>query len=91
MTGMLGFAHAWYVLGLRHRDGWIGYGARIHSARFHALARAGAPLLLRGWTTQVRRGSQRILARYRFEFTQDGELVYEGDQSAMWLRVGGEG
>src|SRR5512136_2603023 len=45
MTGMLGFAHAWYVLGLRHREGWIGYGARIHSARFHDLARTGPPVL----------------------------------------------
>jgi hypothetical protein len=89
MTGMLGFVHAWYVLDLRHRDGWIGYGARIHSARFHALARAGAPVILRGWTTHVRRGAERILARYSFEFTQDGALVYQGDQSAMWLRVSG--
>ena len=26
LTGMLGFMHAYYVLGLRHADGWIGYG-----------------------------------------------------------------
>ena len=38
MTGMIGFVHAYYVLGLRHADGWIGYGAKIHSARFRALA-----------------------------------------------------
>jgi hypothetical protein len=86
MTGMLGFVHAYHVLGLRHRDGWIGYGARIHSARFHELARLGAPVVLRGWSTHVRRGPQRILARYRFEFSQGDALVYEGDQSAMWLR-----
>jgi hypothetical protein len=87
MSGMLGFAHAWYVLGLRHREGWIGYGARIHSARFHELARPGDPLLLRGWTTQLRRRSDRILARYRFEFTQGPARVYEGDQTAMWMRI----
>lgn len=75
MTGMLGFAHAWYVLGLRHREGWTGYGARIHSARFHGLARPPAPLVLRGWTTQLRRGPERVLTRYRFEFEQDGTLV----------------
>lgn len=86
MTGMLGFAHAYYVLDMRHRDGWIGYGARIHAARFHDLARPGAPLILRGWTTMVRRGTERILARYSFEFTQEGRLVYDGDQTAMWLR-----
>ncbi len=84
MTGMLGFAHAWYVLGLRHRDGWIGYGARIHAARFHGMARPGPSLVLKGWTTQVRRGTARVLARYRFEFEQEGALVYEGDQTAMW-------
>jgi len=87
MTGMLGFVHAWYVLGLRHREGWIGYGARIHSARFHGLARPGEPLVLRGWSTQVRRGEGRVLARYRFEFSQGPELVYEGDQTAMWLQL----
>lgn len=36
MTGMMGFAHAYYVLDLRHRDGRIGYGGRIHGARFKA-------------------------------------------------------
>ncbi|HVP68489.1 MAG TPA: hypothetical protein VMT17_14640 [Anaeromyxobacteraceae bacterium] len=87
MTGMLGFVHAWYVLGLRHRDGWVGYGARIHSARFHGLARLGEPLLLRGVATQVRRGEERVLARYTFEFSQGGTLVYEGDQTAMWVKV----
>jgi hypothetical protein len=24
LTGIAGIAHAYYVLGLRHRDGWIG-------------------------------------------------------------------
>ena len=87
LTGMLGFAHAYYVLGLRHGEGWIGYGARIHGARFHELARPGEPLLLKGWTTQLRRGADRVLARYHFEFTQGTAQVYEGDQTAMWLRI----
>jgi hypothetical protein len=87
LTGMLGFAHAYYVLDLRHREGWIGYGARIHRARFDRLAVTGVPLLLRGWATQVRRGPGRIVARYRFEFLQEEQLVYEGDQTAMWTRV----
>jgi hypothetical protein len=88
MTGMVGFVHAYYVLDLRHRDGWIGYGVRIHHARFHALAGMGEPVVLKGWTTQLRRGSKNILARYSFEFTQGDKLVYEGDQTAMWTRVG---
>jgi hypothetical protein len=89
MTGMLGFLHAWYVYGLRHADGWIGYGAKIHEARFLALATPGAPLILAGWTTRARRGDLSIVARYRFEFTQGDTLVYEGDQTAMWTRVRG--
>ena len=34
LTGMLGFMHTYYILGLRHADGWIGYGGRIYDARF---------------------------------------------------------
>lgn len=37
-TGILGFAHAYFVLDLRHADGWIGYGTHIHAARFVAWA-----------------------------------------------------
>jgi hypothetical protein len=87
VTGMVGFVHAYYVLGLRHHDGWIGYGVKIHHARFHALAHVNAPLELKGWTTTLRKGDARILARYSFEFTQEGRLVYEGDQTAMWSLV----
>ena len=95
MTGMLGFAHAYYVLGLRHADGWIGYGGRIYRASYLALARPGEPLILEAQGTKVRRGDSKIFARYDFTFTQAGEKVYESDQSAMWMRVtetpGGEG
>jgi len=87
MTGMLGFVHAYYVLGLRHSEGWIGYGGRIHSARFKALATPGEPLILAGWHTQMRRGAKQIVARYEFEFTQSGKVVYEGDQTAMWIKI----
>ncbi len=87
MTGMLGFAHAYFVLGLRHREGWIGYGGRIHQARYLALARTGPPLLLRGWSTQVRRSADRVVVRYAFSFEQDATVVYESDQSAMWTNT----
>lgn len=87
MTGMVGFVHAYYVLGLRHSEGWIGYGAKIHSAKFHNLARMGEKLVLEGWTTQLRKGTMRSFARYTLKFSQGGKLVYEGDQAAMWLRV----
>lgn len=88
MTGMAGFAHLYFVLGLRHRDGWIGYGAKIHSARFHALAPPGAPIEVSCRATRVRLGSARILGRYELLFHQEGKLVYEGDQTAMWFHAG---
>src|SRR5215208_1221452 len=44
-TGILGFVHAYYVLGLRHADGWVGYGTHIHHARFRAMATLGTSLV----------------------------------------------
>jgi hypothetical protein len=89
MTGMMGFVHAYYVLDLRHADGWIGYGAKINSARFRALAPPGEPLVLECRATQVRRGDASVFARYVFRFTQGPQetIVYEGDQVAYWTNV----
>jgi hypothetical protein len=85
MTGMVGFVHAYYVLGLRHSEGWIGYGARIRSGRFAALATPGEPLVLECRAVQVRRGSANVLARYAFRFHQNETLIYSGDHTALWL------
>jgi 3-hydroxymyristoyl/3-hydroxydecanoyl-(acyl carrier protein) dehydratase len=87
MTGMVAFAHSYYVLGLRHADGWVGYGAKIYSARFHALAKPGEPLILACKAKQVRKGDASVFARYDFDFHQGDTLVYEGEQSAMWMKV----
>lgn len=87
MTGMMGFAHAYFVLGLRHADGWIGYGAKIHEARFAALAKPGTPLTLTSTVVRQRKMNDQIMARYRFEFRQGDTLVYEGEQTAMWLKM----
>jgi hypothetical protein len=87
MTGMVALVHAYYVLDLRHADGWIGYGGRIHAARFKALARPGEPMELECQATQVRRTPKSVLGRYDFRFLQGGTLVYEGDQTALWQRV----
>ena len=43
-TGILGFAHAYFVLDLRHADGWIGYGTHIHAARFRRMGKIGPPM-----------------------------------------------
>lgn len=87
MTGIVAFAHAFFLHGIRHADGWIGYGARIHKARFHALAKPGEPLELEGRATQLRKGDRTMLARYDFRFHQRGTLVYEGDQTAFWTNT----
>jgi 3-hydroxymyristoyl/3-hydroxydecanoyl-(acyl carrier protein) dehydratase len=87
MTGMVAFVHSYYVLGLRHADGWIGYGGRIHAARFKALAKPGPPLLLECKIKQLRETPKQVLARYDFRFAQEGTVVYEGDQTALWMKV----
>ncbi len=86
MTGMVGFVHAYYVLGLRHSDGWVGYGGRIHLAKFLALASPGEPLVLDCKAKQTRKMQKSVFCRYDFVFTQGSTRIYEGDQSAMWMR-----
>ena len=87
MTGMAGFVHAYYVFDLRHADGWIGYGGRIHDARYKSLALPGVPIEIECQATKVRKGSKRIVARYDLRFYQGANLVYVGDQTAMWLKI----
>ena len=87
LTGVVGFVHAYYVLDLRHADGWIGYGARIHDARFSALAALDEPMILEGHATRVRTIRSQKFVRYQFRFTQRDTVVYEGDQTAVWQLV----
>lgn len=86
-TGMLGFVHAYYVLGLRHHAGWIGYGTHIHRVVFRKLVTPGTPIAATCTATRVRKGKTRYFIRYAFEFRHEGELCYEGEQSAMWTRL----
>jgi len=87
-TGIVGFVHAYYVLGLRHAAGWVGYGARIESARFRNIAHVpGDALVLTGRVTQLRKGATRILVKYAFEFHQTDKLVYQSKQTAMWIQT----
>ncbi len=86
-TGIVGFAHAYFVLELRHADGWIGYGTHIHGARFRRMGKIGSPMILACKATQVRKIKSSIVARYELRFEQDGALVYEGDQTAIWSRM----
>jgi hypothetical protein len=90
-TGILGFVHAYHVLGLRHADGWVGFGTHIHDARFRALATLGPPLVAECLQVRLRKLAGNLFIRYRFTFTQaqgpgDPTVVYESEQSAVWRR-----
>jgi len=87
MTGVAGLVHAYYVLDLRHLEGWVGYGGAIHKARFKNLAPPGAPIVIECRATSVRRRSKSIVARYDLRFLQEDREIYEGDQTAMWIKV----
>lgn len=84
VTGMLGFAHAYFVLDLLHADGWTGYGTHIHDG--HG-GRIGPPMMMTCTASSVRKIRGAIVARYGFRFEQEGELVYQGDHTALFSRV----
>jgi hypothetical protein len=86
LTGNLGCLHAWFFHGCRWDEGWTGFGNRIHRADFKRLARLGPPLELDSRETRTRVGAQRVVIRYAFRFEQEGELVYLGDQTAMFFK-----
>jgi len=89
VTGILGFAHGYYVLDLRHAAGWTGYGTHIHSARYRKMASIGEPLELECVATAQRRIRGAYFITYRFDFRQGEERVYESEQSAVWTRFEG--
>jgi hypothetical protein len=86
-TGSLGFVHAYYVLGLRTSEGWSGYGTHIHRAVFRGLIEPGDRVEAECRATRLRLGAERHVIRYAFDFRRDGKRVYEGDQTAMWMRI----
>ena len=78
--------HAYFFDGCRWNAGWAGFGNRVHRADFKRLARIGPPIELISWESRTRVGSSRVVIRFGFEFRQEGELVYVGDQSAMFVK-----
>jgi len=86
-TGMLGFVHAYYLLGLRHHEGWVGYGTHIHKVVFRKLVPPGDDIECTCTAKRSRIGQVRHFMRYAFEFRHEGELCYESEQSAMWMKV----
>lgn len=86
-TGMLGFIHAYYLLGLRHKAGWIGYGTHIHRVVFRKLVQPGTPIDATCFATRSRLGTRRHMIRYTFELRHEGAVCYEGDQTAVWMLI----
>jgi hypothetical protein len=84
---MIAFVHAYYLLGLQHAEGWVGYGGKIHSGRFRALAPPGEPLLLACKAVQKRVTPASVFARYVFEFIQGGKSEKELQTGADVLEV----
>ena len=87
LTGIVGFVHAYFILDLRHREGWIGYGTHIHEGRFRKMGKIGPPMLLSCQALAVRKIRGVIVPRYRFQFTQDGDSIYEAEHSAIFTQV----
>jgi 3-hydroxymyristoyl/3-hydroxydecanoyl-(acyl carrier protein) dehydratase len=90
MTGVAGMVHAYYVFDLRHSDGWVGYGGAIHKGRYKNLAPPGEPIVITCRATRVRRREKSIMARYDLRFVQGDQVIYEGDQTAMWMKIEGD-
>lgn len=88
-TGSLGFVHAYYLLGLRRRDGWAGYGTHIHRAVFRKPVTPGTPIDATCVATRIRESTDRRAVRYSFDFRAEGARCYEGDQTAFWFRTAG--
>ncbi len=86
-TGMLGFVHAYHLLGLRHHEGWVGYGTHIHRAVFRKLVSPGEPIIATCTAVRSRIGKVRHFVKYEFEFMHEGQLCYESEQSAVWLNT----
>jgi hypothetical protein len=87
LSGMLGFAHAYFVLDLRHAEGWVGLGTNIQDARFGRLAMIGPPLRIECRATRVRRIHEGLYVKYAFRFEQEGAVVYESQQGAVWRHI----
>ena len=85
-TANLGCLHAWFFHGCRWSEGWVAFGTRIQKAEFKNLALVGPPLELRSREIRSRVGPNRTTIRFEFEFSQKGNPVYLGDQTATLLK-----
>ena len=47
----------------------------------------GEPIIASCKETRARRGATRHFVKYAFEFRHEGDVCYEGEQSALWTKV----
>lgn len=87
VTGTLGNLHAVYVMGLRPTEGWVGYGTHVRDGRFRRMGTIGPPVIATAECTRRRQLGGTWFLDYRFRFEQDGEPVYESEQTAVWRRA----
>jgi hypothetical protein len=86
LTGIAAMAHGYYVLGLRFRDGWGAFGARIKFGRYRDMAHLGPPLDCEVKALKVSLRERKGVIEYGFRFSQDGRLVYESEQTAILVK-----
>ena len=87
ITGMAGYVFGHEILGLRGADGWVVFGGALHDVRFHSLAFIGPPLFFEGQSIEVRRHEHKVGVRFQSRFTQNEKLVYEGEQTAVFVNT----
>jgi hypothetical protein len=86
VTGMVGWAHAYHLEGLRHHEGWAGFGTRIHNAAFRKMVTLGPPLFCKARAKKTRNISGKLFTTYEMSFEQEGQVAYESEQSAIWFK-----
>ena len=86
MTGTLGQLHAVYVLGLRPTEGWVGFGTHLEKATFRGMGRIGPPVQATLHAERVRKVRGTWFVSYAFTFEQEGNRLYESQQTAAWFQ-----
>jgi hypothetical protein len=86
ITGTLGNLHAVYAMGCRPSQGWVGFGTHVRAARFPSLGVIGPPVEAELRIRRLRRIRERRFVEYAFRYEQEGRLIYESEQAAIWFR-----
>lgn len=86
ITGTLGQLWATYLLDMPATEGWVGFGTHVHHARFRKLGRIGPPVECIAELLRKRTMRSTVFTRFAFTYLQEGEAIYESEQTAAWVR-----